>query len=77
MKKGLWTEIDWEYIGAQLAQDGDDIQAVFFKAFVKECKSWGTNYQVESQLAGVNSLLTDEEKDALAMLSYKKNNAEA
>ena len=70
------TEVDWGYIGALLAQEGDDMQTKFFKAFVKECKSWGTNYQVELQLAGVNQLLTDEEKDALAMLSYKeKDNA--
>ena len=72
MKKGLMTEIDWGYIGALLAQEGDDMQSEFFKAFVKECKSWGTNYQVELQLAGVNQLLTDEEKEALAMLSYKE-----
>ena len=72
MKKGLMTEIDWGYIGATLAQGDDQEQTEFFKAFIKECKSWGTNYQVELQLAGVNMLLTDEEKDALAMLSYKE-----
>ena len=72
MKKGLMTEIDWAYIGASLAQEGDDNQAKFLKAFVKECKSWGTNYQVELQLAGVNHLLTDEEKETLSMLSYKE-----
>lgn len=72
MRKGLQTEIDWAYIGAVLAQEGDVEQAVFFKSFVKECKSWGTNHQVELQLAYVNNKLSDEEKEALAMLSYKE-----
>ena len=66
------TEIDWEYIGASLAQDDEIAQTKFFRAFVKECKSWGTNYQVESQLAGVNLNLTDEERDALALRAKRE-----
>jgi len=67
---GIKKDIDWEYLGAVLAQDGDDNQAAFFKSFLKECKSWGTNHQVELQLACVNRLLTEDEKEALKMLSY-------
>jgi len=72
LKKGIDTVIYWRYIGATLAKGGDDEQAIFFKAFVKECKSWGMNHQVEFQLAEVNRLLTEEEKETLAMLSFKE-----
>lgn len=71
MKLGL-TDVDWGYVGAVLARGGDDEQAEFFKAFVKECRSWGTEYQVQTQLAAINNKLTGEEKRALAMLSYSE-----
>lgn len=71
MKLGMLKEIDWSYIGALLAQEDDNIQAEFFKAFVFECGTWGTHYQVEMQLAYVNEKLTQEEKEVLGMLSYK------
>lgn len=71
MKKGIITDIDWGYIGACLAQEDDDNQAVFFKSFVKECHGWGTQYQVEFQLAGINHKLTKEERETLSMLSYE------
>jgi len=70
MRMGIKKDVDWEYLGAVLAQDGDDNQAAFLKSFLKECKSWGTNHQVELQLACVNRLLTEDEKEALKMLSY-------
>ena len=70
MRIGL-QKPDWSYIGAVLARGGDDEQVEFFKAFLKECRSWGTEQQVEMQLAGVNQKLTDDERDALGMLSYK------
>ena len=54
MRLGIQKEIDWEYVGALLAQSDDNEQAKFFKAFVKECLSWGTHLQVESQLACTN-----------------------
>ena len=69
MKFGL-KEMDWEYAGALLAQSDDNNQAKFIKGFLKECKSWGTHYQVEMQLAHINHLLSDEEKETLKMLSY-------
>ena len=72
MKRGIMTEIDWAFIGATLAQEGDDNQAMFIKAFLKECNSWGTRLQVERQLACVNAKLSDDEKEALSMLSYKE-----
>lgn len=72
MKQGILTEIDWSYIGAQLAQSDDVEQTKFFKAFVKECKTWGTSYQIEMQLAGVNLNLDKEERATLFMLGYEE-----
>ena len=70
MKMGIRKDVDWEYLGAVLAQSGDDEQAQFFKAFVKECNSWGTRHQVEMQLAGVNALLSNNERETLSMIGY-------
>jgi len=70
VKIGL-QEIDWKYIGAVLAREDDDAQSDFLKSFTKECLSWGTHYQIEMQLAGVNLKLTPEEREVLAMLSFK------
>lgn len=70
MKLGL-QDIDFAYVGAVLARADDAEQAKFFKAFVKECNTWGTHMQVEMQLAGVNLKLTPEEKETLGMLGYE------
>ena len=72
MKQGLKIEYDWKLIGAELANEDGEKQADFFRGFVKECLSWGTRYQAEFQLAGVNRLLTDEEKELLSMIGYKE-----
>ena len=70
MKIGL-QDTNWSYIGARLAQTDDNEQAAFFKAFVKECLAWGTRYQVEIQLAGVNHKLSSQEKSVLGMIGYE------
>jgi hypothetical protein len=72
MRLGMTENIDWAYIGALLAREGDEEQAAFLKSFVKECNSWGTHYQVEKQLAGVNHKLTHEEREQLSMISYEE-----
>ena len=69
MRHGL-QEIDWAYVGAALANEGSPEQATFFKAFVKECNSWGTRLQVEQQLAFINRELTSDEKETLGMIGY-------
>ena len=69
MKSGL-QEIDWATAGAMLSREDSDKQAVFFSAFLKECRSWGTTHQVETQLADINSNLTEDERVALKMLSH-------
>ncbi|MDH4319404.1 MAG: hypothetical protein OEV64_13510 [Desulfobulbaceae bacterium] len=70
MKKGIRTSIDWPLVGAELANCGDDEQIDFFKAFVKECKSWGTSHQTEMQLTSISRGLKKEEKEILSALSY-------
>jgi hypothetical protein len=73
MKQGLKIEYDWKLIGAELANLSDVEQIDFFKGFITECKTWGTHYQIEMQLAFINEKLTKEEKDLLGMLSYENN----
>ncbi len=65
-------DVDWAYMGALLARGNDDNQASFLKSFLKECNSWGTDYQVQQQLASINLKLTDKEREQLSMLSYKE-----
>ena len=72
MRKGIRTEPDWEFIGAECAKGDDGDQAAFFKGFIKECKTWGTHFQIEMQLCFVNEKLTPEERELLGMLSYEK-----
>lgn len=73
MRLGLLKEIDWDYVGAILAHSDDDAQAAFLKAFVKECLSWGTKYQVQVQMSCINSKLTEKEIDVLSMITYKED----
>lgn len=72
MRLGLTKEFDWMHIGAMLAQLTDEEQSTFLKGFLKECNSWGTRLQVEKQFAAINALLSKEEREALAMLSYEE-----
>jgi hypothetical protein len=71
MRLGI-QNTDWAYVGARLARAGDDEQAEFFKSFVKEAKTWGTQHQVDFQLAAVNHKLTADEREVLGMLSYEE-----
>ena len=73
MRQGIRTEIDWKLVGAELAQADDEQQAACFTAFCKECRSFGTHFQAESQLAFVNQKLSEENKELLKMLSYTED----
>ena len=74
MRLGILKDIDWQYVGALLAHGDDNDQIAFFKEFVKECKSWGTSFQVEMQLAGINHGLTDDERGVLSQITYEEGN---
>ena len=73
MRLGMTKEIDWDYVGALLANDDENAQAAFFRGFVKECKSWGTSYQVGIQLAGVNHCLSKDEREVLSQITYEES----
>lgn len=70
MKRGIMTEIDWKYIAAVLANEGEDKQSDFFKSFVAECNTWGTTHQVQMQMANINAKLSEDEKEMLSMIGY-------
>lgn len=61
--------VDWEYAGALLAATDDEIQAEFFKAFLKEMGSWKTQQARETQLCFIRAKLTDEERELMAYLT--------
>ena len=71
VKRGIRTSIDWSLVGAELAQDDDCAQVEFFKAFLKECQTYGTRHQTEMQLITISNQLTDEEKDLVQTIGYK------
>ena len=62
MKNGIITEINWELVGAQLANADNTDQAKVLNAMAKEMLSWGTTYQAEMQVASMRSMMTDEAK---------------
>ena len=70
MIMGITKEVDWELLGAILARSTDENQTLFFKSFVKECQSWGTTFQIQTQLACVNNKLDADEREILSMLGF-------
>jgi len=70
MDEKLYKTLDWKYIGAKLARETDKEQSDFFKGFVQECNSWGTNYEVQKQLSFINQKLTKDERETLSMISF-------
>jgi ubiquinone biosynthesis protein UbiJ len=69
MRNGLL--IDWGTAAAMLANEPGDVQAHFFKSFVREMRTWPTRHQQEAQLAAVNQELTEDEKELLSMLGFR------
>jgi len=63
--------LNWQTVGAILATKSSNEQTTFFKAFIEECRSWGTRLQVEQQLSHVNLALTDDERETLSMLGLR------
>lgn len=72
MRNGIRTEIDWKLIGAELAREEDGEQGEFFKSFIKEINSFGTNHQGQLQLSFINDKLTAEEAEDLGMLTHRE-----
>ena len=70
MIKGYRFGVDWKLLGAELARKDDAEQAEFFKGFVEEAKTYGTNHQTDMQMASIGALLTREEKEILQNITY-------
>jgi hypothetical protein len=68
MSKRLGIFIDWEAAGAQLAAEGSNEQAAFFKGLCDEMFHWPIAYSREMQLAYVAQTLTNEHRELLSML---------
>lgn len=71
MIKGL-EDIGWEYLGALLANQDSKLQAKFFKAFLKEMRSWDTAWAREMQLTHIAKEFSEDDKDLLSVLSYRE-----
>lgn len=65
------TTMGWDRLGGLFATADDSEQAAFFKSMCREMDSWGANMQGEMQLAAVNALLSDEERERLQMLGER------
>jgi len=70
MRQGIRTAIDWALVGAELAKEDDHAQVEFFKSFLKECRTFGTDYQTDIQLMSINEKLTDDEKEMMQTIGY-------
>jgi hypothetical protein len=57
MRQGIFKEIDWQLMGARLANEGDIEQVAFLKSFIKECLSWET-HQDDKGNVGVTCHIT-------------------
>ena len=66
MRNGI-VPLDWKLIGAMLANSGDDEQVPFFKSFLNEMRSWGTNHQIEFQLVSIAKELSSADRELLSI----------
>lgn len=78
MNKGLeCIEINWESLGALLANLSDVEQAPFFKAFAREMNKYPSTYQRDMQLTYIRDHdkygLTKEEQEVYEYLYYPKD----
>ena len=65
-RKGI-VPLDWKLIGAILANEGNNSQAEFFKSFLNEMRSWGTNYEINFQLAEIAKELQEPDRELLSI----------
>ena len=70
MKHGIRTSTDWALVGAELAKEDDHAQVEFFKSFLKECRTFGTDHQTDMQLMSINEKLTEDEKEMMQTIGY-------
>lgn len=72
MKYGM-MDIDWRYIGAQLAHVSDEEQASFLNSFATELRhACKTEYAAGFQATAISELLDENVKELLRMAVYSK-----
>lgn len=70
-------DINWESLGALLANLSDTEQAPFFKAFAREMNKYPSTYQRDMQLTYIREHdkygLTKDEQEVYDYLCYQEN----
>ncbi len=56
------ASINWEIAGAELASLSDNEQALFFKGFLAELRSWGSITKAQMQMEYIRVKLSDTDK---------------
>jgi hypothetical protein len=68
-------KIEWDLLGAKLANLSDEEQGKFFKGFAYELNKYESQYKVQLQMFGIKNKLNKKEidilEDALSCLWYK------
>ena len=71
MKYGM-IEVDWKYIGAQMAHSDDHAQADFFNAFAEELRAvCVTVYAAEMQMASVDKEIKADTRSLFTMIGER------
>ena len=71
MQKSI--DINWEILGAQLANLDDGVQADFFKGFTNEMATWNTRAQAEMQCIRINEQLTEKQRDLIRAIGLEES----
>ena len=58
-------EINWELLGARLANLSDNEQGAFFKGFACELNHYESRHKAQMQMAFVSDKLSDKDKQTL------------
>jgi len=61
-------KIDWEILGAELADLSDDEQGDFFRGFIREVMKYDTHFKRESQFISIGKKLSDTDRDNMSEL---------
>ena len=73
MRNGLDKPIiNWEYLGALLAREDDDVQAEFFKGFCAEVRKFPTAMGADMQMFAIGKQLSEDDKEIIKSISWKE-----
>jgi len=69
MKQSI--EVNWEFLGAELASLTSDEQIAFFKGFTDELSHFPSHHAAETQCIFINNGLTHKQRDFMTTIGYK------